>query len=103
MCYLNEVRLLHLLGVILRSPESPNLCIFSLQELIEDFIFPASKLIVHVEKTKEPVFEKAIPVCNTPQTLDTAFDLLVTLCIGCPPNLKLVVNMLCDMFYTGTD
>lgn len=71
------------------------------QELIEDFIFPASKLIIYLEKTKEPILEKAVPVCNTPQTLDTAFDLLVTLCIGCPPNLKLVVNMLCDMFYSG--
>lgn len=57
--------------------------------------------MLHLEKTKETVLEKAVPVCNTPQALDSAFDLLVTLCMGCPPNLRLVVNMLCDMFYSG--
>lgn len=57
--------------------------------------------MIYLEKTKDQALEKAIPVCNTAQSLDSAFDLLVTLCIGCPPNLKLVVNMLCDMFYSG--
>lgn len=77
------------------------LCSTRQKELIEDFIFPASKLMLLLEKNKEPVLERAIPVCNTPQALDCAFDLLVTLCIGCPQNLKLVVTMLCDMFYSG--
>ncbi|XP_065223298.1 probable ubiquitin carboxyl-terminal hydrolase FAF-X isoform X3 [Planococcus citri] len=73
------------------------------KELIEDFIFPASKQMLHFEKTKETVLERAIPVCNTPQSLDSAFDLLVTLCMGCASNLRLVVQMLCDMFYSDRD
>ena len=32
-----------------------------------------------------------------------AFDLLVALCTGCAPNLKLVAQILCEMFYSDKD
>ena len=47
------------------------------------------------------IADQAVPVCNTPQTLNSAFELLVTLCIGCVPNMKLLTSMLTDMFYSG--
>lgn len=52
-------------------------------------------------KTGELVCENATPVCNSPCTTNAAFDLLVSLCVGCVPNMKLLVHMLTEMFYSG--
>lgn len=52
-------------------------------------------------KPGELVTENAIPVCGTPATTNAAFELLVALCVGCVPNMKLLVEMLTEMFYSG--
>lgn len=38
-------------------------------------------------------------ICQTPSTLEAAFDLIVALCIGCVPNLKYICDSLIEMFY----
>jgi ubiquitin carboxyl-terminal hydrolase 9/24 len=57
--------------------------------------------MLHLQRTGELIAEQAVPVCNAPHTLNSAFELLVTLCEGCVPNMRLLVNMLTDMFYAG--
>lgn len=57
--------------------------------------------MLHLQKTGELISDQTVPVCCTPQTLSSAFELLVTLCVGCVPNMKLLTNMLTDMFYSG--
>ncbi|KAL1140578.1 hypothetical protein AAG570_000508 [Ranatra chinensis] len=74
-----------------------------IQELVEDFIFPASKLMLHLQRTGELIAEQAVPVCSSPITLSSAFELLVTLSESCVPNMKLLVRMLTDMFYGEGD
>jgi len=57
--------------------------------------------MLHLQRTGELCADQAIPVCNTPLTTNAAFDLLVGLCVSCVPNMKLLVHMLTDMFYSG--
>ncbi|KAK6644525.1 hypothetical protein RUM43_000792 [Polyplax serrata] len=83
---------------LLGSNEIKGVCL--IRELVEDFIFPASKLMLKLTKTGELMCENAIPVCHTPATANAAFDLLVALCMGCVPNMKLLVHMLTEMFYS---
>ncbi|KZC06489.1 putative ubiquitin carboxyl-terminal hydrolase FAF-X [Dufourea novaeangliae] len=73
------------------------------KELVEDFVFPASRLMLQLRSTGELSASQASPVCTTPQSTSAAFDLLVGLCIGCVPNMKLLVTMLTDMFYSERD
>lgn len=72
-----------------------------IRELLEDFLFPASKLQLQLLKTKQLGEDPAIPICDTPQTQAAAFDLLISLCVNCVPNYKQLVNMLTEMFYSG--
>lgn len=74
-----------------------------IKELVEDFIFPASRLMLQLRSTGELSSTQASPVCTTPQSTSAAFDLLVGLCIGCVQNMKLLVTMLTDMFYSERD
>ncbi|XP_023706840.1 probable ubiquitin carboxyl-terminal hydrolase FAF-X isoform X1 [Cryptotermes secundus] len=74
-----------------------------IKELVEDFIFPASRLMLHLQRTGELCADQAVPVCNTPLTTNAAFDFLVGLCVSCVPNMKLLVHMLTDMFYSERD
>ncbi|XP_052271352.1 probable ubiquitin carboxyl-terminal hydrolase FAF-X [Dreissena polymorpha] len=72
------------------------------KELVEDFVFPASKIVLHSRKMNgEFPTEQAMPVCNTPSTVIAAYDLLVALCTGCVPNLQFLSSMLIDMYYNG--
>lgn len=72
-----------------------------IKELLEDFLFPASKLMLQLSRTGQLGEDPAIPICDTPQTQGAAFDLLIALCINCVPNYKELVDMLCNMFYAG--
>lgn len=81
----------------LGSTESSSL----IKELLEDFLFPASKLQLQLTKTKQLGGDPAIPICDTPQTQGAAFDLIIALCVNCIPNYKQLVNMLTEMFYMG--
>ncbi|XP_033356836.1 probable ubiquitin carboxyl-terminal hydrolase FAF-X isoform X1 [Bombus vosnesenskii] len=74
-----------------------------IKELVEDFVFPASCLMLQLRSTGELSASQASPVCTTPQSTSAAFDLLVGLCVGCVPNMKLLVTMLTDMFYSERD
>ena len=68
---------------------------------MEDFVFPASHLMSQLWRTGELPMETAVPVCQAPSTVTAAFELLVALCVGCVPNMRLLVAMLTDMFYSG--
>lgn len=75
-----------------------------IKELVEDFIFPASRVVLQVQRSGgELPSEQAIPVCSSSSSVVAAFELLVALCTGCSPNLKLLVDMLCEMFYSIND
>ena len=70
-------------------------------ELLEDWIFPASKLWVAYSTSGQiPHSSTTTAVCQTPAVVSAAFDLLVSLCTGCPGNLCQLGTMLADMFYT---
>ncbi|KAL1497662.1 hypothetical protein ABEB36_008585 [Hypothenemus hampei] len=74
-----------------------------IRELLEDFLFPASKLQLQLKKTNQLGEDPAIPICDTPQTQAAAFDLIISLCISCVPNYKQLVSMLTEMFYSDPD
>lgn len=76
---------------------------FPPQELIDDFIFPASNVYLQYMKSGEFPPEQAIPVCSTPATITAGFELLVALAVGCMRNLRQIVDTLTDMYYSGTD
>lgn len=72
------------------------------QELIDDFIFPASNVYLQYVKSGEFPAEQAIPVCSSPASINAGFELLVALAVGCVRNLKQIVDTLTDMYYLGT-
>ncbi|ELV09214.1 putative ubiquitin carboxyl-terminal hydrolase FAF-Y [Tupaia chinensis] len=72
------------------------------KELIDDFIFPASKVHLHFMKHGELHAEQDIPVCSSPATISAGFELLVALAVGCVRNLKQIVDCLTEMYYIGT-
>jgi ubiquitin carboxyl-terminal hydrolase 9/24 len=77
--------------------------IMLIKELLEDFIFPASKLMEDMSKHQAIDFIdiEVTPVCKSPNSTNAAFDLIISLCIGCVANLKLTVEMLTQYFYSG--
>ncbi|KFO22512.1 Putative ubiquitin carboxyl-terminal hydrolase FAF-Y [Fukomys damarensis] len=75
---------------------------YLVRELIDDFIFPASKAYLQYMKNGELPATLAVPVCSSPATISAGFELLVALAIGCVQNLKQIVDCLTEMYYTGT-
>lgn len=77
--------------------------IILIKELLEDFIFPASKLMEDMTKQQATDFVdiEVTPVCKSPNSTNAAFDLIISLCIGSVSNLKLTVEMLTQYFYSG--
>ncbi|KAG8511338.1 putative ubiquitin carboxyl-terminal hydrolase FAF-Y [Galemys pyrenaicus] len=73
-----------------------------IKELIDDFIFPASKVYLQYVRNGEMPAEQAIPVCSSPATINAGFELLVALAVGCVKNLKQIVDCLTQMYYIGT-
>ncbi|XP_054553726.1 probable ubiquitin carboxyl-terminal hydrolase FAF-X [Talpa occidentalis] len=73
-----------------------------IKELIDEFIFPASKVYLHCVRNGEMPAEQAIPVCSSPATINAGFELLVALAVGCVMNLKQIVDCLTEMYYIGT-
>ncbi|XP_076338950.1 ubiquitin carboxyl-terminal hydrolase 9X-like isoform X1 [Tachypleus tridentatus] len=75
-----------------------------IKELMEDFIFPASRVIVQFQRSGgELPGEQAIPVCSSSASVLAAFDLLAALCTGCVPNLRILADMLTEMFYSENE
>lgn len=77
--------------------------IMLIKELLEDFIFPASKLMEDMTKQQaiEFVDTEVTPVCKSPNSTNAAFDLIISLCIGSIANLKLTIEILTQYFYSG--
>ncbi|XP_050542237.1 probable ubiquitin carboxyl-terminal hydrolase FAF-X isoform X2 [Daktulosphaira vitifoliae] len=73
-----------------------------IKELLEDFIFPASKLMEDMTKQQTIDFDdiEVTPVCKSPNSTNAAFDLIISLCVGCVKNLKLTVDILNQYFYS---
>jgi ubiquitin carboxyl-terminal hydrolase 9/24 len=68
--------------------------------LMDEYIFPASRAMVVIQRHKNVHIEEINPICSSPATLSAAFDVLVALCTGCINNLQVVSQTLTDMFYT---
>lgn len=69
---------------------------------MEDFIFPASKLVTQCRKNDaEFPAEHAVPVCSSTHTVVAAYDLLVALCMDCVQNLQYLASLIIEMYYTG--
>lgn len=80
------------------------LCCVPLQRLIFDFLFASSKLVLELgskDQAGEKTVDQPRPVCSTSQSQTAAFELLVTLCTGCPENLRLLSSLLTKLFYSG--
>lgn len=66
-----------------------------LEELTDDFLFPASKQYLHFRQTgKLKNYQAPPPVCRSSHTIAAACELLVALCQNCVPNMKLLTKVL---------
>ena len=73
------------------------------RDLLDDFLFPASRMLLEFRTKGEIPMNHVVPVCNSANTVMAAFELLAGLGTGCAPNLKVIAQVLCDMFYTDKD
>ncbi|XP_057352255.1 probable ubiquitin carboxyl-terminal hydrolase FAF-X isoform X2 [Manis pentadactyla] len=73
-----------------------------IKELIDDFIFTASKVYLQCMRNGELPAKQALPVCSSPATISAGFELLVALAVGCVRNLKQIGDCLTEMYYIGT-
>ena len=71
------------------------------QELLEDFLYPASRIMANYNRTGELISAVADPICTTSASVVAALDLLVALSADCIANLKLLTSMLTEMFSGG--
>lgn len=68
-------------------------------ELIDEFLYPASRQFCHLRKKGVLLdYTGPPPVCRSPPTIAAACDLVVALCQNSVLNLKQVVNTLTEMF-----
>lgn len=73
-----------------------------IHELIDDFLFTASREYLHLRKHGSLRLDTVPPpVCRSPHTIAAACDLLIALCQLCVPNMKLLTNTLIDFVCTG--
>ncbi|KAK4027909.1 probable ubiquitin carboxyl-terminal hydrolase FAF-X [Daphnia magna] len=78
----------------------PSKSVNLIKELLEDFLYPASRIMAKYNSTGELLSAVADPICSTPASVVAALELLVALCSGCVANLKLLTSMLTDMFFS---
>ena len=78
-------------------------CYNTVQELVEDFVFTSSKVLLQCRRNQGDIqqLDQAVPVCQTQATVMATFELLVYLSTGCLPNLRTLAEMLTSMYYTG--
>lgn len=73
-----------------------------IEELVDEFLYPASKLLLLQRRNTENLdmtdFGGPPPVCRSSHTIAAACDLLVALCQNSVPNMSLLVNTLLEMF-----
>jgi ubiquitin carboxyl-terminal hydrolase 9/24 len=70
-------------------------------EIVDDFIFPASKQYLNYRKKGQQDITAAPPVCRSSQTISAACELLIALSCSSVSNMKLLVNTLLEMFCFG--
>lgn len=86
------------------APETKAQLNYLIHELIDDFLFTASREYLHLRKTGKLKNSTAPPpVCRSPHTIAAACDLLISLSQNCVPNMKLLTNTLIDFVCTDTD
>ncbi|CAF3635592.1 unnamed protein product [Rotaria socialis] len=86
------------------------------QQIMEQFLFPASTLLYQLRSTKRKsvvseindtenseLKEPSAPICQTPIAISAAFDLLVILGTNCIDNVKLIDKYMTDLFYSAPD
>jgi len=75
----------------------------SLQELVEDFVFTASKVLLQCRRNQGDIqqLDQAVPVCSSPATIMATFELLIALVTGCLSNLRALSEMIGAMFYSS--
>uniref|UniRef100_A0A0K8W252 ubiquitinyl hydrolase 1 n=1 Tax=Bactrocera latifrons TaxID=174628 RepID=A0A0K8W252_BACLA len=86
------------------SPETKAQLTDLIDEIIDIFLFPASREYLHLRKfnkLRNPTSPP--PVCRSPHTIAAACDFLIALCQNCVPNMKLLTNTLIDFVCTDTD
>jgi len=73
------------------------------QELVEDFVFTASKVLLQCRKNQGDIqqLDQVVPVCSTPATIMATFELLISLITGCLSNLRALSDMIAAMFYSS--
>ena len=71
------------------------------QELLEDFLYPASRIMATYNNTGELLPSVADPICSSSASVVAALDLLVALSSGCYANMQLLTTMLTEMFFSG--
>lgn len=73
-----------------------------IMQLVDDFLYPASRQYLHLRRTGQIANATGPPpVCRSPHTVAAASELLVALCQNSIPNMRLIVNTLVDMFFSG--
>ncbi|KAL5247027.1 hypothetical protein ACHWQZ_G019033 [Mnemiopsis leidyi] len=71
-----------------------------LHSLLFNYLFPASKMLLDQRKFPDIEIRDDLPICQTPQTQEAAFNLIGALCKGCLENLGFVVNSTKELFYS---
>ena len=73
------------------------------QELVEDFVFTASKVLLQCRKNQGDIqqLDQVVPVCSSPATIMATFELLISLVTGCLSNLRALSDMITAMFYSS--
>lgn len=70
-------------------------------EIVDDFIFPASQQYLIYRKKGQIDVNAPPPVCRSSQTTSAACELLIALSSSSVNNMKLLVNILLEMFCFG--
>ncbi|XP_037946182.1 probable ubiquitin carboxyl-terminal hydrolase FAF isoform X2 [Teleopsis dalmanni] len=83
--------------MIFLSPETKVALHDMILELVDDFLFTASREYLHLRKSGKLRNDTAPPpVCRSPHTVAAACETLAALCQGCVSNMKLLVNTIID-------
>ncbi|XP_067944193.1 ubiquitin carboxyl-terminal hydrolase 9X-like [Watersipora subatra] len=76
-----------------------------IKDLMEVFLLPASKVLLakKLGMLTDIAQSHVTAICQTTNTINAAYDLLVALCTGCVDNLELISYIITEMFHHGDD
>lgn len=76
----------------------------SFQELLNEFLFPASRQYLHLQLHGQLIdIDSSPPVCRNPHTIMAACELVAALSQNSIPNMNLIVNHLMNMVCTHSE